>query len=1543
MAHRSRSSPAARGSAINFRFLIGALLLLAIGGGAAFVVRDYQVRHNADKLRSRAKDCFAENDYAGCQEWLGQYLQLRPEDPEARVLLAQVADNLAVSFAGKARAVRLYEQAIGLSDGDRELRVRKMELLLEIEKFSEAQKDAKELLEASKKQGDPLSREHKWRAQRVQALARYRQLQRIGTRSEVDPTIQALSSALRELSSAIQELSSALTANPGQAEMALELAQHKAELALALAHQAELAPALAQTYRDFAIPPRVGDANDVMEAIANSLNPSSPNPSVTSLLARHRYRRTYHLEGAKDDLQRALKLAPDDVDVLVAQGESLLAARDYPAAIKAFDDLVKTRAKTDRRSYLGLGRAYAESGDRTEALKTWRQAIDEIGRDDVALYLLVSSTLIEEAKADPSKENKEAAERSLADARDVLRRLIGFLSQNQHGRIGDGIDTLEAEYWLAIGQPAKAAPQLARVATSSWESDNFQDNQAAKARRWSLLGACYAAMQQWDLAAVACEKASDLGGHTPQAELAYAVALHNTGRLSEAVGHYESAAKAPGAPAEARLASVRAALQLVARSKGTKDWVAYQRALQRAKESPDGSVELLLIEAEAAAIKGAPQEAVAILDRACEKNARAPDADRKRFLPTAILQYDRWGSTQGADKAMATLRGLKDVRPAQVKAIEAELLIRHQKPDDAQKILEDAAAEPAMAAQLQARLAELALSRGKLEDARRWLRQSHETQPQEPWPLRRLGDLAVQTENADDLKFCEEKLKALEGDDGATWRFLRGIRLLVEHPEAGKTFTTPAKTAKREAAAAQRDPIWAEVQDLLKFLVSTRDRWPPTHDLAARIAEREGRRDDEESECIRAIELGSQSPALYERLSSLLLPQGREGDEKLARYLDRLHDSQFSPKLWEAERLVLVQSGGISGVYEWADRFARIYKNPRSLVFLGQTCTQSAKYESDPEKRERWYSQAETAFGAASSGEGSKDPRAWFGWIWYHMQRRDATKARNAVKEMEKLADFGGKRDSVLAAAYELIGDVAQAELHHEQAVKHSPDDLQALQRQATFYSSRNLDKAKEVYERLYKLKPKSYGATLAAILAASGDKADFQKAMDLLAAEPGDSQVSNTRFKALLLIQQGGEKNDTDAAGLLSQRIEQANKPDPIDRLLLALVYERQKKVAEAQRQYEQIVKDPSEQPTKGESTKVGYLEAYLNFLLRHDLNDEFDQQLRNLQSLDSERYGLRATRLQCRSLKRQKQPVERAVPIVDAYRRTNLEGAKDAPQKARVLLNTITLYDELGLESRVERVFDELIEKRLLEHPYRLYAAWLDQKGRYADAVRLCLKHSANDSSAAGSAVLAGILAAATGRAEPPRDSQAPNADDLTAAERQIAEALQKNPRDRALLFAVGALRHVQGRQTEAEALYRRLMEVKANDPAVLNNLALVLSEEPSRRAQAIQLMNQAIEQVPTSWELKDSLGLVLLNAGQAKEASDMLHGVVAKQKTNRRYLFHLAVAQHRSGDLEGARRSLTQAKELRLREEILTPNERQFLAKLEADLAKTAPKNS
>jgi tetratricopeptide (TPR) repeat protein len=1481
MARNRSHTSTERRSTINLRLLLIALFVLGGAGGAAFFVHRSHVRKNADALLKRSQESLDKGEKAEAVQWLLQYLQLKPEDHEAHVRLAELFDKTAESLPAKTAAIDHYTRAIGFFPSRVALRARKAELLLETGRFGDAVSEANQMLDRYAGHDDA-------KAHYIKAMGLYRQMQ------QAKASIRGVD--------AIGSLKTALTANPGHPE---------------------LASALADVLHEYSDPPRPSEAVAVLDEMV-----SHKTDSAAAYLARHQYRAKYELTGAEDDLKRALALAPNDVDVLLAKGDAEIAAGAYAEAIRTYRRISEDQASKDRRGHIGLARAYAANGNRADAVKVLQQAIENVDRNDLMFHLLLARVWIDDVR-EKQEDGNTAVEQSLKEIRDLLRRLASNLTENQYGRIADGIDTLEAEYLLVVRKPAKAVSLLEKAAQSTSRSFDFQEDRLEMTRRWSLLGDAYAALQYWDLAAQAFREAAKLQVNSPQAEVAVAVALHNAGRPDQAIERYRSALLSPKAPQQAWHLLARAELHKQLRVKTQRDWGPFQRALRDAKNAVRDSAELLLVEAEGLAAQGDPKQAADLLPKAIAM-------DPARVLPVAAVAYERWGDPVRADAALVELQRLSE---SQFATAYAETRVRRNEFAAAIDALLKAVAtaNPREAAELLGRAAEIELSRSDLDAARNRLRRSFEIHPHSPWPLQRLGDLAIQTRDIDDLKYCEQQLRSLEGDGSALWRFFRAIRLLIEHPEAGQ----PVETSK-VAAASPPDEIFSEVTQMAEFLARTRASWPASHHLAGIVAERAGKFDKAAADYQRAVDLGSYNLTLYERLVSLLYMQNRA--EEAAQYLDRLQDSLYaSTKLWALERTSLVQAARFVELAESAERAARV--RPKgdviSKVWLGHARALAAENEREPQRQAEWYKKAEEAFREATLGDGAKDFRSWAGWVWYHARRKQADEARKALKNMEQFAKLDVTELSLaLAQGYYLIGDLREAERFFDQAVKASPRNVAVLERRARFYFATSPAKAEEAYENLHTLdrNKNAYRTILAALWASSGDKAKFQKAMELLSSEsPQDGapqQVANQRMRAIFLIQRGEADDIVEALRLLKQLVDEAADPGVLDRLLLAQLYEREKKPVEAQQQYEQIV--------RGDAPNAAYLEAYLYFLLRHDKQADFQKQLRRLESMESEKASLRLVRLKCQWIKhisgKGQASAGEVRNLLDQFQAAGLAQAKTNEQRARVWLNVAALYDELGLEPQADAAFRRFLDQKLTDNAYRNYASWLVQKGRFADAMRACQTYGGKDASPEAAALLSTILAAAMGRVEPPAKEQQVSTRDAEAAELRIEAMLRQHPDHRQLLFSVGALRHIQSRKKEALALYRRLVDLHGDDVLGLNNLALILSEEPQLRNEAISCINQALQRVPRSVELRDSLGLVLLNTGQSEQALEVFNEVVSKQKQNCRYLFHFAIAKFRLGDLEAARRALAEAKNLKLAEEILTPHERRDLNQLEVELAKS-----
>jgi Flp pilus assembly protein TadD len=126
------------------------------------------------------------------------------------------------------------------------------------------------------------------------------------------------------------------------------------------------------------------------------------------------------------------------------------------------------------------------------------------------------------------------------------------------------------------------------------------------------------------------------------------------------------------------------------------------------------------------------------------------------------------------------------------------------------------------------------------------------------------------------------------------------------------------------------------------------------------------------------------------------------------------------------------------------------------------------------------------------------------------------------------------------------------------------------------------------------------------------------------------------------------------------------------------------------------------------------------------------------------------------------------------------------------------------------------------------------------------------------------------------------------LDEARRHYEEVLKADPTNRTALVGLARLHHRQGNLEAAITAYRRAAGTLANDPVVLNDLALCLARA-NRHDEAIAQLRTAVALKPDSLMYRNNLAAVLIQAHRADEAV----GVLAEQHG-------LAVAHYNVGYL-------------------------------------------
>lgn len=107
------------------------------------------------------------------------------------------------------------------------------------------------------------------------------------------------------------------------------------------------------------------------------------------------------------------------------------------------------------------------------------------------------------------------------------------------------------------------------------------------------------------------------------------------------------------------------------------------------------------------------------------------------------------------------------------------------------------------------------------------------------------------------------------------------------------------------------------------------------------------------------------------------------------------------------------------------------------------------------------------------------------------------------------------------------------------------------------------------------------------------------------------------------------------------------------------------------------------------------------------------------------------------------------------------------------------------------------------------------------------------------------------------------------------------------------------------EATEQFELIVKAAPNDVASLNNLAWLLAENDTKRAETLARRASAI--VPQQPAIADTLGWVLIKAGKFAEASEILKRAANEMPQDRSVRYRYALAAARAGDKETARREL------------------------------------
>ncbi len=140
---------------------------------------------------------------------------------------------------------------------------------------------------------------------------------------------------------------------------------------------------------------------------------------------------------------------------------------------------------------------------------------------------------------------------------------------------------------------------------------------------------------------------------------------------------------------------------------------------------------------------------------------------------------------------------------------------------------------------------------------------------------------------------------------------------------------------------------------------------------------------------------------------------------------------------------------------------------------------------------------------------------------------------------------------------------------------------------------------------------------------------------------------------------------------------------------------------------------------------------------------------------------------------------------------------------------------------------------------------------------------------------------------------------AGDLNSAIANLQKAREIIPDNENVLGTLGLVMDQAGHKAEARQAYEACLGVNPNNIEVLNNLAYLMAETNADLDVALNHAQKARGLSPSTPEIADTYGWILLKKGLAEQAIPVFQDLVGRVPTNTSYRYHLAKAYAQKGD--------------------------------------------
>jgi tetratricopeptide (TPR) repeat protein len=149
-----------------------------------------------------------------------------------------------------------------------------------------------------------------------------------------------------------------------------------------------------------------------------------------------------------------------------------------------------------------------------------------------------------------------------------------------------------------------------------------------------------------------------------------------------------------------------------------------------------------------------------------------------------------------------------------------------------------------------------------------------------------------------------------------------------------------------------------------------------------------------------------------------------------------------------------------------------------------------------------------------------------------------------------------------------------------------------------------------------------------------------------------------------------------------------------------------------------------------------------------------------------------------------------------------------------------------------------------------------------------------------------------------------------DTNAAIESFRHCSQEAPNDTNCLLALSLAFEGTGKRDQAKPIYEQILKIQPDHPVALNNLAFIKAEEGVDLDQALTMAQRAVQKVPGSHDMADTLGWVYIKKNLSEDAIRVFRDLIQKEPNKAQFHYHYGMALLQKGDKPSAKREFETA---------------------------------